>query len=113
MNLKNPQECCRQWQQLLKLQDWDVSVTIESLDNEDIEGDVTWVLEKKFADIRLTSEHPDAMRPYDMEQTLVHDLLHLHFAPFDAKSKTVKAIAQEQTINAIASALVNLKRQIS
>ncbi|MBN3875211.1 hypothetical protein [Nostoc sp. JL23] len=112
MNLENPQQSCQEWQQILGLMDWDVSVKIVSADYlDEAEGQITWDLGKKIADIKLVKPegYPfDAMRPYDMEQTLVHELLHLHFAPFNADTG-LKAISQEQAINAIARALVNLK----
>lgn len=66
MNLDNPQQSCLEWQQRLKLQDWDVSVKIvPHRDSKNAWGNVEWNLHEK--------------------------------------------IAQEQAINAIARALVNLK----
>jgi len=113
VNLENPQQSCQEWQRILKLQDWDVLVAVPSGEAMDeAEGQVTFDLGKKIADIKLVTPegYPfDAMRPYQMEETLVHELLHLHFAPFDAKTGTPKGVAQEQAINAIARALVNLK----
>jgi hypothetical protein len=41
-----------------------------------------------------------------MEKTLVHELLHLHFAPFAAPDGTPEDTAQEQAIDLIAKALV-------
>ncbi|MEH2384915.1 MAG: hypothetical protein V7K14_03790 [Nostoc sp.] len=117
MNLQNPQQSCQEWQQRLGLLDWDVSVKIVSSEEieEDAEGRVTWVINKKTADIKLIKPegHPfDALRPYDMEETLVHELLHLHFAPFNIDTG-LKAISQEQAINAIAKALVSPKNTTS
>ncbi|QLE47868.1 hypothetical protein FD724_06915 [Nostoc sp. C057] len=64
---------------------------IASIDSMDeAEGLVTWDINKKIADIKLVKpeEYPfDQMRPYEMEAVLVHELLHLHFAPFDAKTE--------------------------
>ena len=113
MNLENPQQCCLEWQQILKLVDWDVSVKIVSREEieEGAEGRCDFVINNKTADISLIKPegYPfDALRPYDIEQTLVHELLHLHFAPFNADTG-LKAISQEQAINAIAGALVKLK----
>lgn len=113
MNLENLLLDCQKWQRILKLQDWDVSVVVAPADEMDeAEGLVIWDIHKRIADIKLVKpeEYPiDQMRPYDMEAVLVHELLHLHFAPFDAKTGSPKGVAQEQAINALARALVNLK----
>lgn len=114
MNLENPQQSCQEWQQILGLMDWDVSVKIVSYEEieEGTEGRVDWVITNKTADIKLIKPegYPfDALRPYNMEEALVHELLHLHFAPFNINTG-LKAISQEQAINAIAKALVNLKK---
>ncbi|MHC5779681.1 hypothetical protein [Nostoc sp.] len=113
MNLQNPQQSCQEWQQILRLMDWDVSVNIVSYEEmpEGVEGECQFVINNKTANIKLIKPegYPfDALRPYDMEQTLVHELLHLHFAPFNIDTG-LKATSQEQAINAIARALVNLK----
>lgn len=114
MNLKTLQQFCQKWQQILKLMDWDVSVKVVSSEEiDDAEGLVTWDLGKKVADIKIAKPEEystDAMRPHNIEHTLVHELLHLHFAPFNVKAG-LKATSQEQAINAIAEALVNLKKQ--
>lgn len=49
------------------------------------------------------------MRLYNIEETLIHELLHLHFAPLDISESLT--LAEEQAINAIARALVNLKNE--
>ena len=114
MSLENPQQSCREWQQILGLMDWDVLVKIVSYEEiDEVSGRVDFAINNKTADISLIKPegYPfDALRPYNMEETLVHELLHLHFALFNVESG-LKAIAQEQAINAIAKALVSLKRQ--
>lgn len=110
MILENPQQSCEEWQRRLKLQDWDISVKIiPHRESEDSWGSVRWNLQEKFADIKLLdpADQSSSMRPYSMEETLVHELLHLHLAPLDVSE--AKGLAQEQAINAIARALVNLK----
>ncbi|MFN6572401.1 hypothetical protein [Dendronalium sp. ChiSLP03b] len=112
MILENPQQSCQEWQQRLKLQDWDISVkVVPHRESEGAWGNVRWNLQEKFADIKLLdpNDQSDGMRPYCMEETLVHELLHLHFALFDADANTPEQLAQEQAINALARALVNLK----
>lgn len=112
MILENPQQSCLEWQRILKLQDWDVSIkVVPHREAEDAWGNVHWNFQEKIADIKLLNpaDQSGGMRPYCMEETLVHELLHLHFAPFNANSGTPEQLAQEQAINAIAHALVKLK----
>lgn len=107
---------CEEWQKRLRLQDWVVKCRIarnkEGL--EKVQGNCTWVLTKKMATILVLDplDYPDdTMHPQDMEQTLVHELLHLHFCPFDDESNTPKEIAIEQAVDCIAFALVNTHRE--
>lgn len=109
------QEKCQLWQQRLRLADWDIKFEIVPL--RDMGGTqcgmISWNLEHRIADIKVI--HPDdyrkdARRPYDMEETLVHELLHIWVAPFDAEEGTPEQLAQEQAINAIAAALIKLAR---
>lgn len=56
-------------------------------------------------DFPLLSEHFSAEQTnYDV--TIVHELLHLHFAPFQEDDETPKGIAQEQAINCISATIV-------
>ncbi|MEH2033364.1 MAG: hypothetical protein V7K67_27715 [Nostoc sp.] len=57
----------------------------------------------------MAEDYPSAaLRPYNIEETLVHELLHLHLVTFDMSDEP-KRLALEQAINVIARALVNLK----
>lgn len=111
---------CEDWQRILRLQDWDLApLLISRRESEKLEIDgqcVCW-MKTKQAIIRILT--PDAEPgagelydhfPHDAEETLVHELLELHFDPFK-KQKGPDHEAQEQAINLIANALVRLKRQ--
>lgn len=50
----------------------------------------------------------DDLLPQDMEWLLVHELLHLHFAPMDCKKNEVSI---EQAIESIAYGLITLERK--
>ena|SRR3990167_3747235 len=118
MIFKNDDELqlvCAEWQKRLRLQDWVVKAIIAR--NKDLlektQGTCSWVIQKKMATILILDpiDYPeDTIHPQDMEQTLVHELLHLHFAPFDDETGTPKEIAIEQATDCIAYALVNLHR---
>lgn len=107
-----------EWQKVLCLQDWGVKVKISrarELNGEGLLGQVKTNIEHRRAEISLLDpiDHdPVRQISYDMEETLVHELLHLHFDPFLAKDGTPELTAQEQAINAIAVALVGLSRQL-
>lgn len=109
-------ECCREWQKILRLQDWDVKVSIQrerDIQLNYVQGECSWKIKSKRAIITLLDPldyPPDAMCPQNHEMTLIHELLHLHFAPFSAEDKTPEDIAQEQAINALSRALLMLKR---
>lgn len=104
------------WQRALRLQDW--TVTAKMVRYGEIGGgkggEIQYCLEMKDAllSVVMAESYPRGERftHHDEEQTLVHELLHLHFAPFSAKSGSPEEIWHEQTINAIASALVAERR---
>lgn len=111
------QRDCAEWQKRLRLQDWIVKPMIaraRELESNNCGGECEWNLRLKTAVIRILSavDYPDNLIfEQDMEQTLVHELLHLHFAPLFASTedKSIEC-AQEQAIESIAGALVQLKR---
>jgi hypothetical protein len=76
-------------------------------------GFVRWAIEKKAAVIRIlkADDYESSVSiPQDMERSVVHELLHLHFATVSPDEHPLAQIAQEQAINAIAQTLVDLKR---
>ena len=103
------------WQKILRLEDWDIVVVIEEL-SEDIFGKFNAVFKNKHAIITL--QNPDSERvkdylyfPYNLEATLVHELVHLHFAMFvEVKDESIEEILYEQAIDKLALALYNLNR---
>ncbi|MGE5572944.1 MAG: hypothetical protein ACM3ZU_08010 [Bacteroidota bacterium] len=105
---------CRTWQKRLRLQDWIVEVRVVRARDMATEGDLgnsMWNLTARRAIVKLLDpiDHsPEDQVPYDPEQTLVHELLHIHFALCDTKPETPERTAQEQAIDSIASALVAL-----
>ncbi len=112
------QRLCELWQRRLRLQDWTVKVQIarkRDLDLTDSEGQIQWVLSRREALIKLMDPidySPTAMTPQDLEVSLVHELLHLYFAPFDAEDGTLQQTCPEQAIDALSNALVKLARKV-
>ena len=104
-----------EWQKRLRLQDWIISIKLvreRDMDLEGVQGEVFWVIEKKMATIKILDPidyPPDNMEPQDMENTLVHELLHLHFAAL--KYDGDNHIAEEQVIESIASGILTAYRE--
>ena len=109
------------WQRLLRLRDWYVKARWATA--HEISGKVSQVTThpvKRNAIILVgrpdNYEHRDENTEdadwavLDWEVALVHELLHLHFSPFDADDDSPQQVAQEQAIHAIAAALVEANR---
>ncbi len=102
-----------EWQAILRLNDWDVKASmVDAIRMPRARGDCSYVLETKTAEIRVRKPINDGPWPADPEEAFVHELLHLHFAPFEAADDgSPQSVSQEQAINLIALALVTLKRR--
>lgn len=111
-------ELCIEWQKVLRLQDWDIVVKLDrqrQFENKTAQGEVAWVFGRKEAIIKILdpTDYPtECIFEQDQEETLVHELLHLHFADWsemmeDGNTPSVG----EQGIQCIAQALVRVKRQ--
>lgn len=117
MSEKELNALCGIWQRRLRLQDWDVKVRLvreRDLHNSNNQGECEWSISTKAAVVRIIDPvdySPDCAWPQDMERVLVHELLHLHFAPFSAECGTAEDVAQEQAIHALSQALVELARR--
>jgi hypothetical protein len=85
----------RRWQRRLRLADWRVAFAFADLPPDTL-GQVESDADAREATVSI------ARRCDDIEGTVVHELLHLHF---DAPAGT----AQEQAINAVADALLGRK----
>jgi hypothetical protein len=109
------QKACALWQKRLRLQDWDVRVRVRRKAQMSAEKcracvDADLRLKEALIEIQDPIDYTPKIWVNDMEQSLVHELLHLHFAPFEAEEGTAELVAQEQAIELIACALVNLAR---
>lgn len=117
MDINELRKLCQEWQSRLRLNDWEIKLFISrerDMIRPGLQGENTWEIKNKSAIIKILDPidyPPDVLWEQDMEKTLVHELLHLHFAPFDKyEEDSMEGIAIEQAIDAIAKALVTLKR---
>lgn len=107
------------WAEILNLRHWDIKIrwarNFEGM--EDANGHCRWVLQKLAAVIRIQARvdnDPDIPWEHDVERTVVHELLHLHFAPLEEdhwKQGSMKNCELEQTINLVTDALIHLDRR--
>lgn len=101
---------CKKWQTRLRLQDWDIKIQFKRAYDlgADKEGECAFVISQKIAVISILDPmdyNPAVSWEQNIEQTVVHELLHLHFAFFGA-FEGLQEDTFEQAINCIAGALV-------
>lgn len=108
-------ELCILWQKRLRLQDWEVSVRFghtHEMDDRYSTGTVWYSPRRRQATIKVL--FPDEVEPsdfpFDPERTLIHELLHLYFAPFDTAKNSPEEDAEEIAVNALAAAFVEVAR---
>ena len=106
------------WQHELRIGDWDIRAELvrgydigDKLANADIhlEGNRATVKLVEWGDIPPDVKADEAFA--DMEQSLVHELLHVLFKPFEdgIRDDSLEHQYVEQAINKLAYALVKLK----
>lgn len=101
---------CQKWQKILKLEDWEICP--HWAEEGELEKDVDLanifpVIERKHACIYVLN--PDAAeklegKPSNIESTVIHELLHLHFTLFQHETNPVYMMIEEQAIHAITGA---------
>jgi len=106
------------WQKRLNLAEWNISVVVAratELKPKTL-GNIHWDLDKKTAVIRVL-DPLDYKLPYpemlqDMEFTVVHELIHLEFAPVvsDLQRSDANRREEEHAVNHMADALLKLDR---
>ena len=111
------QQACKEWQKRLYLRDWDIRVKIvrgDSMPIPEIQANAACTFSNKQALVKLLDpiDYPrDTEWEQDQEQSLVHELLHLHCWGFsDADAASPKGIAEEQMVDALAKAFINIMR---
>lgn len=111
-------ERLKYWQKKLNLSDWRIKINIcRARDmREDCAGSINWTLSNKMASISILDpiDYPtDVMEVQDMENTLVHELLHIHLAPLndDYSQNEHYTLFEEWAICSIVGALIELERK--
>lgn len=122
LTTKTAQKALAFWQKQLRVQDWNITVTV--VRKSEVEGgyaEVETSYAYRSAKIRLVDpvdfEDSDGERERDMEDSLVHELLHIVLKDCRIHSKddhgnlTNTGVAEERAIDALAGALVALHRK--
>lgn len=108
----------REWQRVLGLLDWDVKIRWAASYEmpNDVKAAIIQVWQKKAAVIKvLRREDYDRDIPWDqdIEQSIVHELLHISFHPFEPRDEdTLEWATWHQELDQIALALVTVKREV-
>jgi hypothetical protein len=89
------------WQRILKLQHWHINVKvcdpgIGDTSNADVDADATYLV----ADIRVfrRAEGSKELTEEQLNNTIIHELLHLHTAGLGVVIGTPQHVAEEQAI---------------
>ena len=86
----------RRWQRELRLRDWTVKVSVETLDDS-VFGDCSTCPDNRTATIRIAADCP----PSRLEETVVHELLHL-FGPYVmGEGQEFQRLCYEQLLNTV------------
>lgn len=109
------------WQRTLRLMDWDVIVKYASpgeFVNERVLGECWRNSPRKHAKILLLNpiyyegDEKYNWMPYDVEATIVHELIHLHAWFLEGEAGTIELKIEEQMVECLATAFVSLYRVI-
>lgn len=123
MKLADLKRLTKIWQERLKLLDWDVKV--RWLTKEEITTDPRWgwaefkAFEKNGvialanpADYDLLKDvESHQAQTRDVEVFIIHELSHLHFAPFATGEGTAEEIAEENIVNLYSRLLIAIDRR--
>ena len=114
---------CAFWQKILRLQDWNVTVGYVrggQMTCPTAVAENGYDLGHKSSCIKILHPHDNTIGDSDVENSLVHELLHLHITPAilrgcdgDVSVGDKASDAEESAIVLIAEALVKLRRAIS
>ena len=108
--------CLEEWVDRLGLQDWTIKfedcVASEDMILENCSGCTDYVESTKCAKIQIVD--PDSfgkrIAPFDFEETVVHELLHLKFSLLDESGNAIQDRLIHQFVDDMARALIDVKR---
>lgn len=109
------QERLAYWQKVLRLQDWTIRVAfrhvVDMEPGNEAEVDTNFPLKRAAIAIVYPDEYRSRVGwPQEVEESLVHELLHLHLEPWQVEKGSLEYVLQEQAVESLAHALVELAR---
>ena len=111
--MKNLSKLSAKWQKILRLQDWEVDINFyrsRDFTNSDALEECTFNINARDAVIKIL-DPIDFETEYDIEEVVVHELLHLHFAQWTVDNNYICPTSAEQGIDCIAQALIKLDKR--
>lgn len=109
-------ELTAEWQKTLRLQDWDIDVSFKrhfEMCEENVLGQCvsTPSVRKSTIHVLVPEDADTPQSDYNLEETLVHEILHVHFSEWENLFTKGDAmpVSSEAGIDAISHALVALK----
>ena len=109
----------KEWQKRLSMTEWRVRLITgcdpEEMAIQDSAGCTSWQESTKTALIQILDPvyYGKRVVPFDFEEILVHELLHLKFCMFYDKEGEVRERIVHQVIDEISRALVDAKRSVN
>ena len=106
----------RKWQKRLGLMDWRIrlytNVNATDMSDHGFQGEAGWDEASKTAKIKILNpaQYGSRVVPFDEEETLVHELLHLKFALLDNSGNALQDRIVHQLIDDLARALIEADR---
>jgi len=116
------EKCLKKWQRNLRLEDFDIVIKIKRFVNMNA-GDSTGTIRAnewhKCVTISLLdptdyieSNYNNMVWGYDMEDSVVHELLHIHMFPYTPEDKeSLEYTALETCISTLANAFITIDRK--
>lgn len=102
-----------EWQPALRLQHWTITVQYtRRLEASAQNRYMLLSLKSKIEIVDPIDYNADyCNEPQDVERSLVHELLHLHFAAISPDNDSPQHVHEEQAVESLARAFVALKRR--
>lgn len=117
-NQKQLNKALKKWKKILRLQEWDIKAQIGraayfNLQNAQGENRITLVSKQSLIMLLDPLDYPDYSDfPQDMEQTLVHELLHCTMAELEPSDEdSLEHTIWHSTIDTLAKAFVAADRR--
>lgn len=102
----------REWQPALRLQHW--TITIQYTRRLGASAQVRYFVNSLKAKIEVIDpidyDADFCNEPQDVERSVVHELIHLHFAPLSPDNDSPGHLHEEQAVEALSRAIVGVKR---